>query len=131
MNFDEQLDDELNAALKEFRSSVHGWSEAAYFRPRTAIHAAPRARVWRLVAGWALGCALLVGAVGGGIVEQRHRQELARITAVQTAEQQRKLAVERAREEEDLLAKVDSDVAREVPIAMEPLAQLMVEDESK
>jgi hypothetical protein len=27
-----------------------------------------------------------------------------------------------------LLAKVDSDVSREIPAAMEPLAQLMVED---
>jgi hypothetical protein len=29
------------------------------------------------------------------------------------------------------LAKVDSDVSREVPSAMEPLVQLMDEDESK
>jgi hypothetical protein len=34
-----------------------------------------------------------------------------------------------AREEEDLLAKVDSDVSREVPVAMEPLARLMDEGE--
>jgi hypothetical protein len=34
-------------------------------------------------------------------------------------------------EDEDLLAQVDSDVSREVPSAMEPLAQLMAEDESK
>ena len=33
-------------------------------------------------------------------------------------------------EDEDLLAKVDRDVSREVPAAMEPLAQLMVEDET-
>jgi hypothetical protein len=47
-------------------------------------------------------------------------------------EQERLAALERARqEEEDLLAKVDSDVSREVPSAMEPLAQLMAEDETK
>ena len=45
------------------------------------------------------------------------------------AEQQRLMAEQRAREEEDLLAKVDSDVSREVPSAMEPLAQLMAEDD--
>ncbi len=46
------------------------------------------------------------------------------------AEQQRLVAAEKARqEEEDLLAKVDSDVSRETPSAMEPLAQLMAEDE--
>jgi hypothetical protein len=30
-----------------------------------------------------------------------------------------------------LLAKVDSDVSRAVPSAMEPLAQLMAEDETR
>jgi hypothetical protein len=34
-------------------------------------------------------------------------------------------------EEEDLLAKVDSDVSRQVPAAMEPLAQLMAADETR
>jgi hypothetical protein len=33
--------------------------------------------------------------------------------------------------EEDLMANVDSDVAREVPSALEPLATLMTEDDSK
>ena len=35
------------------------------------------------------------------------------------------------RDEEDLLAKVDSDVSREVPSAMEPLAQMMSDDDTK
>jgi hypothetical protein len=34
-------------------------------------------------------------------------------------------------EAEKELAKIDSDVAREVPNAMEPLAQLMTEDQSQ
>jgi hypothetical protein len=52
-----------------------------------------------------------------------------RIAVARAAEQQRQAAQERARqEEEDLLAKVDSDVSREVPSAMEPLAQLMAGD---
>ena len=33
--------------------------------------------------------------------------------------------------DEDLLADVDSAVSRQVPSAMEPLAQLMTEDETK
>jgi hypothetical protein len=50
------------------------------------------------------------------------------------AEQER-LAVQQRnqqarQEDEDLLAKVDSDVSREVPAAMEPLAQIMAEDET-
>jgi hypothetical protein len=52
--------------------------------------------------------------------------------AARAAESERLVAAERARvEEEDLLAKVDSDVSREVPSAMEPLARLMAEDEAK
>jgi hypothetical protein len=33
-----------------------------------------------------------------------------------------------AGETDDLLAKVDSDISREVPTAMEPLAQMMADD---
>jgi hypothetical protein len=57
--------------------------------------------------------------------EHHHRVELARIAATRAAEHQRQLAAERARETEDLLARVDSEVSREVPNALEPLAQLM------
>jgi len=66
----------------------------------------------------------------------KHRQKQMRIAAEHMAEQQR-LAIqlqtqEKARqEEEDLLAKVDSDVSRQVPSAMEPLAQLMTGDVSQ
>jgi hypothetical protein len=56
---------------------------------------------------------------------------MARVAAAQQAERQRAAAEQRAREEEDLMARVDSDISREVPIAMEPLAQLMAEDETK
>jgi hypothetical protein len=54
------------------------------------------------------------------------------MAAARAAESERLVAEQRAsQEEEDLLAKVDSDVSREVPSAMEPLAQLMTEDEAK
>jgi hypothetical protein len=99
--------------------------------PRTALQAAPQRKVWRLAAGWALGCALVAGGVSGGLYEHHHRQEMARVAAAQQAERQRAAAEQRAREEEDLMARVDSDISREVPIAMEPLAQLMAEDETK
>jgi hypothetical protein len=129
-NAQEALDPVLKQALGNFRASVCAWSEAAYARPRTVRKVAAR-RTWRLAAGWALGVLLLAGSVSGGVYERHHRQELARIAAVREAAQQRQLAAERAREEEDLLAKVDSDVSREVPSAMEPLASLMAEDETK
>jgi hypothetical protein len=71
----------------------------------------------------------MVGGVSGGLFERQHKQQLARIEAARQAEQLRLAAEQRAREEEELLAKVDSDVSREVPAAMEPLATLMDEDE--
>ena len=102
-----------------------------YSRPRTAAQVV-RHRSWRLAAGWTLGCALVAGGVSGAVYERHQRQEMARIAAARVAEQQRLVREQQAREEEeDLLAKVDSDVSREVPSAMEPLAQLMAEDEAK
>ncbi len=124
------LDAELELALRQFKQSVHAWSESALSRPRTVEARKPH-RTGRLAAGWALGCVLVAGSVSGGLFEQHHRQELARMAAARAAEQQKLAAAERAREEEELLARVDSDVAREVPSAMEPLARLMAEDESR
>jgi hypothetical protein len=128
---EEVTDAVLEQALRNFRSSVHAWSEAAYSQPRSA--AVVRRGSWRLVVGWALGCVLAVGTVGGGVYERHHRQELVRMAAAAQAARQQQLAAEqRAREEdEDLLAKVDTDVSRTVPSAMEPLAQLMAEDENQ
>jgi len=130
-----ELDPSMAEALRDFRMSVHAWGESVYDRPRRALAAAPRRRVWRLAAGWALGCALIAGGLSGGLYDVQHRKELTRIAAIQRAEQQRQhrlASEEQARlEEEDLLAKVDSDVAREVPAAMEPLAQLMAGEDVK
>lgn len=121
---------ELKQVLTDFRSSVHAWSENAFSQPRTAFKAAPH-WIWRRVAGWALGLVLVVGGISGGVYERQHQQEMARAAAARQAEQQRLAAEQRAREEEDLLAKVDSDVSREVPRAMEPLALLMGDDETR
>jgi hypothetical protein len=52
----------------------------------------------------------------------------------QAAERQKQLLEQRATvvvTDEALLAGVDSDVSRQVPSAMEPLAQMMSYDESK
>ena len=124
------LDQEMSEALANFKLSVHAWSDAELSRPRMFAQGVRR-RSWRLAAGLALGCTLVVGGVSGGIHERHQRQEAARIAAeAQAVEQQRLVAAEKARQdEEDLLAKVDSDVSRETPSAMEPLAQLMAEDE--
>jgi ribosomal protein S25 len=50
------------------------------------------------------------------------------------AEQRKQVQEQQARAQvtdEDLLADVDSDVSRQVPSAMEPLAQMMAGDETK
>lgn len=126
-------DRELETALNDFKSSMHAWSEAAYSRPRT-LSAEVRRRGWRVALGWAMGCLLVVGTLSGGIVEHHHRIEAARAAAAQrAADQQRMLRVERESKETDegLLASVDSDVSRQVPSALEPLAEMMNDDETK
>ncbi len=121
----------LEDALKNFRQSVHAWSDAAYSRPRPQVQIAAH-RSWRLAAVWALGCSLVVGSLSAGFYEHRHREVLAQIKAAQEARQRQLAAQQPARmSDEDLLAEVDSDVARTVPAAMEPLAQMMDENESK
>ena len=123
----ESMDPAMKQALHDFKASVHGWSEAEMNRPRTA-HSAAGHSSWRLAAGAALASVLLAGTVSGGLYEHYHRQELARIAAAQEAAHQREVAAERAKAEEELLADVDSDVSREIPSAMEPLASPMAED---
>jgi hypothetical protein len=127
----------VEEALKNFRLSVHAWSDAAYGRPRTAVQVV-RHRSWRLAAGWALAGVLMAGGVSGGVYERHQKLEHAKIAAAArlaeqqraVQEQQRLVREEQIQEEENLLAKVDSDVSRQVPSAMEPLAQLM-DDQAK
>jgi hypothetical protein len=123
-----QMDELLEQTLTDFRSSVHAWSDAEFSKPHKPV-TVYRAS-WRVAAGWALGCVLAVGSVAGGLYERHHLQEQAQIAAA-AAEQQRKLVVEQSKESEDLFAKVDSDVSREVPSAMEPLAQMMALDSTQ
>lgn len=128
---DAAMEPELAETLADFKVSVHAWSEAAYHRPRT-MHRAVVRRTWRLAAGWAMACVLVAGAGSAAVYERHQRAEQARIAAAaRAAEQQRELAAQHARAEEDLMTKVDSDVSREVPDAMEPLAALMSDDSTQ
>jgi hypothetical protein len=128
---------ELEQALKDFKNSVHAWSEAAYIRPRQVAGQATlqvRHRSWPLALGWAMGCLLVAGSVSGGLVERHHQQVVAQIAEHQRdLDRQRELRAQQtaAVSDEVLLAGVDSDVSRQVPTAMEPLAQMMNEDETK
>lgn len=121
-----EQDAQLDQALRNFRASVRAWSEAELSRPRQATMTL-RHRSWRLAAGWALGVALIAGGVSGGMYDL-HLREMAKVAAAQReADHQRELAARKAHAEEEL-AKVDKDVSRDVPAAMEPLAQLMGDD---
>jgi hypothetical protein len=120
----------LEQALENFKSSVHAWSAAELSRVRLVVKA-KRQWSWGLAASWALAGALAAGGVSGGLYVH-HEKELRIAAAARVAAQQRAARELQAREdEEDLLAKVDSDVSRVVPSAMEPLAQLMAEDETR
>jgi hypothetical protein len=143
-----EIDDPMVAgALKHFKASVDAWSEAAYSRPKSVVRTAQHS--WRLAASWALGCVIVTGSLAGGLYEHRQRQEAARAAEIKAEAQKAALvraaeqrvtpmpvavniatkrppAVKRAvNTDEDLLATVDNDVSRQVPAAMEPLAQMM------
>jgi hypothetical protein len=128
------LEPELREALGNFKSSMTAWSEAMMSRPRALK--APARTNWQLVTKWALGSVVFAGTLSGGVYQNHRQEETAKAAAVAAAraeEQQRQLAAQKAMEQspEDLMAKVDSDVAREVPSALEPLASLMSDDEIK
>jgi len=129
----ETLEPELREALTSFKASVDAWSDAMMSRPR-AVKAPPRTN-WSAITKWALGCAVFAGTVSGGVYQNHRQLEAARAEAARVAEQQQQremAAAQVAKEnEEDLMANVDSDVAREVPSALEPLATLMTEDDTK
>jgi hypothetical protein len=139
---DDGLNPELLEALRDFRLSVCAWSEAAMNRPRAVVEVGRRWS-WQLATALTLGCVLIAGGVSGGVYRHFHWQRTAgwvqkqetKIAETHAVEPERQAVAQRNQqtheEEEDLLAKVDSDVSRQVPAAMEPLAQLMAEDESR
>ena len=122
-----QMDESLEQTLRDFRSSVNAWSEAELGRPHRLVKVYRTS--WRVAASWALGCVLAVGSLTGGLYERHHIKERAKIAAA--AERQQKLDAQKRRENEELFAKVDNDVSREVPSAMEPLAQMMALDSTE
>lgn len=126
----ETLEPELREALGNFKASVDAWSDAMVSRPREAK--APARTNWSAVTKWALGCVVFAGTVSGGVYQNHKQVEAARVEAARVAEQQR--ATEAAKvvnvNEEDLMANVDSAIARQVPSALEPMASLMMDDDN-
>lgn len=130
----EAFDPALKQALGDFKASVHAWSDAMYARPRSVSKAVVR-KSWQLAAGWSLAALLIAGTMSGGYYEHRQQVVAAQRAAERAAAQERQAALERAQkqaeEDEEMLATVDSTVSREVPAAMEPLAQLSEESTSR
>jgi len=120
-----QMDESLEQTLQDFRSSVRAWSDAEFGKAHMPVKVYRTS--WRLAAGWALGCVLAAGSLAGGLYERHNVKEQAKIAAAE-AEKQQKLEAEQRKQNEDLFAKMDGDVSREVPSAMEPLAQMMALD---
>jgi hypothetical protein len=125
----------LEHVLRNFRSSVHAWSEAELSRPRVIALAAHR-HTWRFAATWALGCLLAAGSLSAGLYQHHRNQLLAGMThqpQIQQVQQEQLQARQpivsgqAGQSDENLMAVVDNDVSRPVPSAMEPLAQLMDE----
>ncbi|MGB6974877.1 MAG: hypothetical protein WBD67_09365 [Terracidiphilus sp.] len=139
--YENALGPELRQALDHFKASVHGWSAAlenqalenqalenrAKESQSRAVRPA-RHKLLRLAAGWALASLMVAAAVSGVVYEKHQKQELAQMEHQRLLEQQQQMAEQHRKAEEDLLAKVETDISREVPSAMEPLAQLMTGD---
>jgi len=88
---------------------------------------------WSALTKWALGCAVFAGTVSSGVYQNHKQVEAAKVEAARIAEQQREMEAAKVAKvnEEDLMANIDSDVARQVPSALQPLASLMTDDEAQ
>jgi hypothetical protein len=142
MNFERQdrETEDVQAALRHFRESVHEWSEQEFGRARVVRRSwwdAMSRVMARPAMIWSLACALVVVSVGIPVSVQHERQ-------VATAERQAALDREQAMQAEaakqqaaaamsddELLSHVDSDIAQAAPDAMEPLASLMSDTAAK
>jgi len=127
----EKLEPELRKILGDFKLSVDAWSDSMISRPREAK--APARKNWSAVTKWALGCAVFAGTVSSGVYQDHRQVEAAKVEAARIAGQQRSLEAAKVANvnEEDLMADVDSDVARQVPSALEPMATMMNDDQTK
>jgi cell division protein FtsL len=132
---------ELDAALKNFRESMHGWSEQEFSKTRV-IRRSRWDAAWRAIASpamaWTMSCALLVASVGGSLTIHHERQveaarqqatlkqqQMEQEKAAMMAENKAAATANSAMDDDELLSHVDSDIAQAAPDAMQPLAILM------
>jgi hypothetical protein len=161
MNWEDDLageDRDLKQALKHFKASMDAWSDAAMSRPRVVAKTSAR-HSWRRVASWGMACLLAACGLAVGVHAIYHRQQMAKLPAQETVQQTAVKQVasgqetalpdsaqaaetapvpetkavkdDAGAEDKDLLASVDRSLSRTVPEAMEPLAQLMDDNEAQ
>jgi hypothetical protein len=131
---DVQVQDiQVEAALRHFRESMRGWSEAEFGKARTIRRSrwdAMARMIVRPAVGWAMAGALLVASAGVPVAVHHERELAAERKLVQERQQELEArATEQkpatAMNDDELMSHVDSDIAQGAPDAMEPLVSLM------
>jgi len=147
MNYHDKEPEEIpvEEALRNFRTSIHAWSDQELhtrpFRVEVAKAARPHLH-WLMVPamGWAMAGILAIGAIGVPVAVHHERQVAAEQLAAQQQQQretQEKAAQQAPKtanndvDDEELLNHVDSDIAQAAPDAMEPLASLMQDSNAR
>ena len=141
MNYEDKSreteDVQVEAALRHFRESVHGWSEREFGKTRTVRRSRLNAildAMFHVIAkpavGWSLAAAMLAAAAGVPVAVH-HEREIAKEQQL-TIERQEQAKLEAAKQQaatamndDELMSHVDSDIAQAAPDAMEPLASLI------
>ena len=59
-------DERVLAAIRDFRSSVHAWSEGEFSRPRRVVSLEHRT-TWRRAVVWAMSLVMAAGVAGTGM----------------------------------------------------------------
>lgn len=131
----DQLDSHVEEALRNFRLSMHHWSEHELSR-RPSTQTQPVHSVWHWLMApavtWAAAAAIAITAVGVPLGIHHHKvvvaQEQAAVVRQHMPQQTPEPAptqVANSVDDDKLLEYVDADIAQQTPDAMQPLASLM------
>lgn len=133
-----QLDPHVEEALRNFRLSMHSWSEHEFNRRPAVVRTQPARSAWRWLMApavtWAASAALAIAAVGVPVGVHYHNAVISREKAAEDARQHKLQEIQEAAQtqiahtnidDDKLLQHVDTDIAQDTPDAMQPLASLM------
>jgi hypothetical protein len=134
-----QFDPRFEEAMRNFRLSLHTWSEHELTsRPAMQMQSARSAWHWFTApaATWAAAAALAIVAVGVPVGVHHHNVVIAQQKAADEAREHKLQEIQAATQtqiahtsidDDKLLQYVDTDIAQDTPDAMQPLASLMSE----